>query len=239
MSCKQIVFGLFMIFNATIWAAESTSTQQESGSFIQVVIDSGFTGILIWVMLFACSVFTLGLLVDSLFKIRRAKICPAELLSECNSFLDQGNVQLIIDKCQKNNSPLAEIFFRVFKKLPNGYNAMEEAASLALRDVEDKMMQRVGYLNMFGAVAPMLGLLGTVTGMVSAFFTLGNASGVEKAQMLAMSISQALYTTAAGLFISIPAIVVCSILKNKIQHEVSHLEVIIGNLLEDIKGRVQ
>ena len=76
------------------------------------------------------------------------------------------------------------------------------------------MLRQINSLSLCGNIAPMLGLLGTVTGMVDAFMGLGTAMGPEKASILAISISQALYTTAAGLLIAVPAITFSVIFRN-------------------------
>jgi biopolymer transport protein ExbB len=90
---------------------------------------------------------------------------------------------------------------------------MDSVGSAA--DMEnEKLMQRVNYLNVCGAIGPMLGLLGTVTGMVSAFAALATTTGAAKQSILAVSISTALYTTVVGLLISLPAIVAFTFVKN-------------------------
>ena len=74
--------------------------------------------------------------------------------------------------------------------------------------------KQINYLNLCGQIAPMLGLLGTVTGMVSAFAGLASASGAAKAAMLAQSISIALWTTVSGLLIAVPALLGYALCKN-------------------------
>ncbi|HOK05285.1 MAG TPA: MotA/TolQ/ExbB proton channel family protein, partial [Victivallales bacterium] len=100
----------------------------------------------------------------------------------------------------------------------------------------EKLMQRVNYLNLCGAIAPMLGLMGTVTGMVSAFATLATATGAAKAQMLAMSISTALYTTAVGLIISIPAILAYTFIKNNAAKIILSMEGMTYDLIKVLRN---
>ena len=80
----------------------------------------------------------------------------------------------------------------------------------------------------------MLGLLGTVTGMVDAFLGLGTAMGPEKASVLAISISQALYTTAAGLLIAVPAIVLALIFRNLLEKRVEAVTESVEKILDAI-----
>jgi len=88
----------------------------------------------------------------------------------------------------------------------------------AAADLEsEKLMQRVSYLNMCGSIAPMLGLLGTVQGMIMAFANLANTqAGAAQQSMLAMNIAQALWTTAAGLCVAIPAVSFYTYFKNRL-----------------------
>ncbi len=231
------VLGVLSIFTAA--GAADDAKQEVSGSFIDVIIDSGFIGILIWLMLLACSIVTVWVMIDAIFKIKRNKICPDFAVQNCEEYLRFGDTDSLLKFCGQNKFAFTNIMARTFGKLTKGYNIMEETAATAVRDEEEKLMQKINYLSLCGTIAPMLGLLGTVTGMVSAFFTLGNTTGVEKAQLLAMSISQALYTTAAGLFISVPAIVAYTIFKNKIANEITYTEQQTGDILEGIKDRLQ
>ena len=106
-------------------------------------------------------------------------------------------------------------------------NKGEQAAGEAAADVISKstrsIARHVGTLQMCGNIAPMLGLLGTVTGMVSAFVGLGGSVGAEKASVLAISISQALYTTAAGLFIAVPALAAAHFARNLLERRIAEL----------------
>jgi len=235
---NKIILIVFFSLSGLLVSAQDSSPKI-SGSFFQVILDSGFLGILIWGMLFVCSIFTLWGIVDAFLKLRLEKICPTLLQEPLKQALEEGNVAGIIELCNENQSSFSDIIKQAFIKTEKGYSAMEETAVMSIQVAEDKIMSRLSYLNLCGVVAPMLGLLGTVTGMVDAFFTLGNTSGVEKAQMLAMAISQALYTTAAGLFISIPAIIAYNIFKNKAASIMSCIEKETGNILDDVKGRLQ
>ena len=234
---KKLITPILLSAVMVCFAADGAE-RKISGSFFQVVIDSGFLGILIWVMLFLCSVFTLWGIIDGWIRVRREKIAPAGIFRGILEALYAGDSAGIMKLCKETPSALGNVVQQTLLKLEKGYPAMEETAVASIREEEEKIMHRLGYLNLWGTIAPMLGLLGTVTGMVDAFFTLGNAAGVEKAQLLAMSISQALYTTAAGLFISIPAIVAYNIFKNQAIAAVTKMENLVNDILEDIKERV-
>jgi biopolymer transport protein ExbB len=99
----------------------------------------------------------------------------------------------------------------------------------------EKLLQRVNLLNMIGQIAPMLGLLGTVTGMVTAFSGLANAEGAEKAAALALAISGALWTTCAGLLVSVPALVGFTFIKNKTVQLILESEALVIDLIKTLR----
>ena len=96
------------------------------------------------------------------------------------------------------------------------------------------ILRQINSLSMCANIAPMLGLLGTVTGMVDAFMGLGTTMGPEKASVLAIAISQALYTTAAGLLVAIPAIACTVFCRNTLEKRVEFVTDHLENVLKCI-----
>lgn len=235
---KKIIFGSACYGSIMSIFAADGSAASNGGSFISVVADSGAIGISIWLMLFITSIFTFGLIVDAFLNVRESKLCPEKSVNRVKESLDSGDINAALSVCQENKSMFSVTIGACLAKIPKGFNSMHSAATAMIEKEEERLMQKINYLNLCGAVAPMLGLLGTVTGMVAAFFTLGTSTGAEKAQLLALAISQALYTTAAGLVISVPALVAYNIFKNKATNIVIHLENHTSDILEEIKERV-
>ena len=93
-----------------------------------------------------------------------------------------------------------------FSNVEEGFEVIQDSIAVAADLESEKLLQRVTYLNLVGNLAPMLGLLGTVQGMIFAFANLGTARAAPGSSLLAMNISQALFTTAAGLSIAVPAV---------------------------------
>ena len=123
-----------------------------------------------------------------------------------------------------------------FNSITEGYDVVLDSVSSQASIETEKLMQRVNYLNLCGQLAPMFGLMGTVTGMVAAFAGLATASGAAKASKLAMSISGALYTTAVGLFIAIPAILGFTFIKNNAAKIILTMEALTYDLIKTLKG---
>jgi len=176
-----------------------------STPFLEVIKGSGALGVILWIAIFGTSIAGIALIVDAFITVREVKIMPPSLVSAVQSSMEQGDVMKALQHCEEEPCPLSSILSAGFSNVEEGFDTIQDAVSVAAAMEEERLMQRVNYLNVVGNLAPMLGLLGTVQGMISAFANLATA-GAAGGGALANSISQALYTTAFGLFIAIPAL---------------------------------
>ncbi|QHI68930.1 MotA/TolQ/ExbB proton channel family protein [Tichowtungia aerotolerans] len=198
-----------VVMNEAAAGAEALGT---GDGFLDVVIKGGFLGIVLWLSLAALSVAGTHLIVDSFLKIKEKRFIPTGLIDGVRSALGSGDVSKAKELCDEEPGALSNILSAGFINIGDG---AEDAVSVATELESEKLMQRVNYLNVVGNLAPMLGLLGTVQGMIMAFATLGTEAGAAKNAMLATNISQALYTTAAGLVIAVPALGFFSFFRNR------------------------
>ena len=121
--------------------------------------------------------------------------------------------------------------------MKEGFEVIQEQVGAAADLESEKLMQRVAYLNMCGSIAPMLGLLGTVQGMIMAFANLANSSaGAAQQGMLAMNIAQALWTTAAGLVVAIPAVSLYTYFKNRLSRIILTMEGMTMDLIKALRN---
>ena len=217
-------------------AGDAPPTKKADTSFFQIIANSGGIGILIWLMIFGTSAATLGLIIDASLTIKSSKIMPPELVNQVRSALDNGDLGSALGACEANPGPLANILSAGFNNVSEGYDVVMDSVSTAAEIENEKLMQRVNFLNLCGAIAPMLGLMGTVTGMVDAFAGLASASGAEKATILALSISQALYTTAFGLLIAVPAILAFTFVRNHASRLILDMESLTYDLIKVLRG---
>ncbi len=188
----------------------------EGPGFFAIVAGAGVLGIILWVALFAVSVAGIALIVDSFITIRSSKISPDSLVSEVRTSMEQGDLMKALKYCEDNPVPLSNILSAGFTNVEEGFEAIQDAVGVAADLEGEKLMQRVNYLNVVGNLSPMLGLLGTVQGMIFAFATLGTgAEGAARQALLALNISQALFTTAAGLAIAVPAVAFFYFFRNR------------------------
>jgi biopolymer transport protein ExbB len=214
---------------------EATAQAEALGSgdgFFSVVAKGGFLGITLWLALAALSVAGTHLIVDSFLKIKESRIIPEGLADGVRAALSTGDVEKAKLLCDDEPGALSNILSAGFSNVGDG---AEDAVSVAAELESEKLMQRVNYLNVVGNLAPMLGLLGTVQGMIMAFATLGTEAGAAKNAMLATNISQALYTTAAGLVIAVPALGFFSFFRNRAAKIILNMEALTMELMKKVR----
>ena len=214
---------------------EEGSKKSEGTSFWAIISDNPPVGPLIWIMLFGASIATMAFIIDGILTVKRDKLIPEDLVEGVRESLEDGDLNSAIASCEENPSPLSTILMVGFSNITEGFEVIQDSISAAAEMESEKLLQRVNYLNMLGQIAPMLGLLGTVTGMVAAFSGLANAEGPEKAQALALAISGALWTTCAGLLISVPALLAYTLIRNNAIRIILESEATVIDLVKTLR----
>lgn len=209
---------------------------QLEGGFVSTVFKNGPINTIVWLMIFATSAATLALIIDALITVKKDKLMPEELVDGVRESLNEGNLDVSIEACESSPCPVANILMVGFANITEGYEVIQEAVASAAEIENEKLLQRVNYLNLCGQIAPMLGLLGTVLGMVKAFETLGSASGAAKAALLAQSIATALWTTAVGLLIAVPALLAYTLVKNYATRILLEVEATVLDLIKVLRN---
>ena len=226
------------VTSETAPAAEDAASA-DSG-FIDVVKGGGAFGMCLWLGLAGLSLAAGALIIDSVMNIRESRIIPKTLVSLVREAIEEGSLKKAAQRCRDVTGPYSNILLAGFEHVDDGYEAAQEAIGIAADMESEKMLQRVNYLNVVGNLAPMLGLLGTVQGMILAFATLGTTSGAAKNALLAINISQALYTTAAGLVIAVPAIGAYFFFRNRAAKVILTMERLTMDVMKGLKsGRGQ
>lgn len=200
-------------------------------SFVDVVKGGGIMGIILWVAIFLTSGACIALIVDAFITVRESKIMPPALVSGVGAAMEQGDVMKALQHCEEEPCALSNILSAGFSNVEEGFETIQDSVSVSAEMEGEKLLQRVNYLNVVGNLAPMLGLLGTVQGMIKAFGELASA-GAGAGGALALSISQALFTTAGGLIIAIPALAFFYFFRNRASNIILAMEML---TLEEIK----
>ncbi|MDD2706674.1 MAG: MotA/TolQ/ExbB proton channel family protein [Verrucomicrobiae bacterium] len=188
-----------------------------------------------WIMYpLACmSIWCAALIIECFIRIRLPKFVPANAIKELRQAFGEENYQQAWRICKSNPCFLTGVLIRGLERLGRGRAACESAISE--HSLKESMMfrTRVSYLSTIGVVSPMVGLLGTVTGMIKAFQTLG-AGGIADPSRLAAAIGEVLIATATGLFMAIPAFFLYYYFRNRLQSVIVLAEDIINQLVADV-----
>jgi len=192
-------------------------------------------GPVMWLLLF-CSVMTLTIFFERLWTLRRSSILPADLIGEIERLARLGRLQDIEELLKRNQtSPICPIIMAAVKnaglrrEIIKDY--MEEAGARAAYAID----RNIDILGIIATIAPLLGLLGTVTGMISSFKALSASGGIDT-QLLSAGIAQALLNTAAGLFIAIPSYVFYRLMQARSGHLIYEMEKTSARILDYMRG---
>jgi biopolymer transport protein ExbB len=178
-----------------------------------------------WVMIpiGLCSVLTLYLIGDGVIRVTNPKkLLPAEHVEAVRTFFRQGKYPEAYDYCKTHPSAFSNVCRVAVSLLGDGKTAVEEGIMAEMAKENSRMQTSISYLSVIGVCTPMIGLLGTVTGMIKAFATLGT-SGIGDPSSLSAAIGEVLVATASGLFIAIPAFGSYYFLRNraaKVLHDI-------------------
>lgn len=199
-------------------ATEPSSSESPSAGHgpMQIIFSGGITGTLILAMLALLSLIAMALGVEHLLAIRRSVLIPTGLADTVRQFLIQGDLRSAHAACQAQPSTLAAVLEAGFDEAASGWPAIEKAMEQSLAAGSARLLRKIDYLSVIGNIAPMLGLLGTVFGMIFAFQEVADTQGAARAAELASGIYQALVTTVGGLMVAIPALAAFAVFRNRV-----------------------
>ncbi len=214
---------------------DAAASREGAPGFATIVFGMGIVNLFIWILIFLTSFATIAFIIDGMLQTRRDKILPPHLITGVRDALDDGDLDAAIHICETNPCQLSNILMAGFTNITEGFEVVQDSVSAATDIESERIIQRIGYLNLCGQIAPMLGLLGTVTGMVKAFATLATA-GASKDKDLALAISTALWTTVSGLLIAVPALLAFTIYKNIATTRLLESEATVLDLIKVLRG---
>ena len=205
-----------MILEFLAQAADAAKTGATEGTksvnyFHILIIQGGGIGYLLWGLSFV----VIGLAINYFMNINREKILPEVIRGDIEEMFEAKQYREAIEFTEMEEDFFSYTIYSALSEAPHGYPAMERAMEEAAEERTSKMLRHIEWMNLIGNIGPMLGLLGTVWGMIGAFFAIVKTGSPEPA-MLANDIGVALVTTLLGLAVSIPAMCIFSILKTRI-----------------------
>jgi biopolymer transport protein ExbB len=174
-------------------------------------------------------------LVMNLLSLRRDAICPRHLAAAFEANLNEKKFQEAFDLAKNDDSMLGQMLAAGMQNLQQGYDKALDAMGQTGEDENMKLEHRLSFLSLVGSIAPMVGLLGTVDGMVASFMVIASSDTQPKPSVLAQGISMALITTLVGLVLAIPAVVAFNMMKNRLARLVMEA----GQQASNLMGRFE
>ncbi len=217
-------------------ASAAETTAKESG-LVDIVFSGGVVGLIILLILFALSVAAAYLLFDQVMTLRRSEILPDGVSDAVRQALLTGRIAEADAACRRSPSVLSVVLLSGLSEFEFGWTEVEKAMEDSLAGQAARLMRRIEYLSVIGNIAPMVGLLGTVTGMIFAFQQVASTRGAAGAGDLAEGIYQALVTTVGGLIVAIPSLAIFAVCRNRVDSLIAEVAYQCQHALAPIKRR--
>lgn len=189
-------------------------------------------GAVSWLLLVA-SILIMAFAIEAVIKIRIGRLAPPAVYAQLKDAFVSGNYPQATQICTANPCYLSRIVQAGLERLGRGRESAEKSmGEVTAKEIND-LKSNINYLSVIGVVSPMVGLTGTVIGMMKAFKTLGS-SGAADPSKLSANISEVLFATAFGLFVAIPGFVLYYVFRNRIQTVTVAVDQQIGHLFDEV-----
>ncbi|MEM9411774.1 MAG: MotA/TolQ/ExbB proton channel family protein [Planctomycetota bacterium] len=217
------IWAMIIFVSPIIAVAQENGESAESppAGLIGIVFSGGIVGAVMIFILLALSLTAAYLIFDHLMTIRRTDLMPEGLGEKVRQLLLKGDVSSAQTICKEQPSLLSFVLLHGISELEFGWASVEKSLEDALAEQSARLFRKIEYLSVIGNIAPMVGLLGTVIGMIVAFQQVAATQGLASAPQLAQGIYQALVTTVGGLIVAIPSIGAFAIFRNRIDQFVA------------------
>ncbi|HEB53674.1 MAG TPA: MotA/TolQ/ExbB proton channel family protein [bacterium] len=212
------------------------AAEAEQPSFLAEVFDydkAGPIGYLIMLM----SVVAVALIIENFMTIKREKLAPPDLLDELEALFDGENFQDAVELCEQEKNYLTNVIGAGLSKLGHSFETMQTSIREMQTEESVKLFQKIGWLSLISAIAPMMGLFGTVTGMFVTFGKIASSGGNVSPAKLAGGIKMALITTMLGLSVAIPVGIAFFTLRNRVIRTSTEINAITEDLFERFRTK--
>lgn len=240
-SCRSTALMWLMIMSPAVVGAQEVADAAkpvaEEKGFLQIVFSGGVTGNAIMSALIALSLTAAYLIIEHLWTIRRRELIPEGLGDTVRQLVIAGKIREADEACREKPSLLSFILAHGLAETDGDWASIEKALEDATAEQSARLFRKVEYLSVIGNIGPMLGLLGTVTGMIQAFQEVASTQGSAGAADLAEGIYEALVTTVAGLMIAIPSLGAFAIFRNRVDEFVADAAYVAQHAFTPLKRR--
>lgn len=222
-------FAFLAVGGAALAEGEQESRISSSMTMKQVLKDGGTIG---WIII-VLSVATLAVIIETGVNVRRDKICRPELIDEVEALLEEDEIQEALELCESEPNFFTNMMAAALGRASLGYDEMKAAMENRGGIEITRLMQKVGWILWLSNIGPLLGLFGTVTGMIGAFNAIKALGAAVTPTDLAQGISAALITTFDGLVVSMPAVTAYQYFRDK----ATRIAIDFGSIGEDMLQR--
>jgi biopolymer transport protein ExbB len=225
---------VLVMFKPGIVLAQSEGVHR---SLLEYVMQGGVIGLIILII----SLVAVGMIGAQFLRVRMIRMAPEDLIEDLRPVLEARNVQAAIHLCDEHETKsfLSRVLGLSLTRAARSPFGMLELRSTVeeIGQLEtDRLYRLTDGIGLIASIAPMLGLLGTVVGMVGAFDAITMADGPARPDELAGSISQALITTVLGLIVAIPCTSAYTYLRNRIDHLTTEIGEVIDELIAPVES---
>ena len=202
-------------------------------NLLSIATKGGF----LMIVLLLISIIAITIIIERLIKLKKSRKDEYEFLTVVQKYLDNNQYERITQVCEdQKNSPISTVIYKVMENRKRPVSDIKEIAELALSKEVYRLEKNLGVLATFAAVAPLIGFLGTVTGMVKVFMRIGETGGGVDISLLANGIWEALVTTIGGLTVGIISILFYNYLVGKVEDIAQELEEKTNEFIFNIRG---
>jgi biopolymer transport protein ExbB len=202
-------------------------------TLLQTIMEGGPMIMFVWVCILATSVIMVTFIVQGMLTLQKHKLAPPPLVESLKQTVAAGNYQEAWEICNANKNYLSNVLKAALTRVGRGSEVVEEAIIEHGQREATMLRTRNSYLSVIGVVSPMIGLLGTVIGMIGAFSVLAS-TGIADPKALSGKIGEVLFATASGLFIAIPAFIFYYVFRNMTTNVVVHADDVVHSIVQDI-----
>jgi biopolymer transport protein ExbB len=202
--CGLPLLAAVLVLAVSVGPAAAQDDAAKPGGSSKSLLDFIRAGSVVGYVIIALSFAGIALVIDAFVHLKDDKLLPPAIFRQCDALARTGKFSEMLTFCQAGDSMLAQVVGEALEQGQLGIDAVRETMQESGTRAITRLQQRVGYIGFIAAIAPMLGLLGTVTGMIRSFDVLGASKGAARPDELAVGISEALVTTCMGLVVAVP-----------------------------------